>query len=343
MSKNIIDIREIAKLAEVSKSTVSRVLNNSEKVSLNTKKKVLKVIEDTGYIPNNIAKSLKLKKTKTIGVLFPDIGNPFYFEVLKGIEKKLYYEDFNIMLCNSDYDDAKELRYISLLISKKVDGIIAAPCSETSKGINLLQKWDMPFVLIDIPQVNTRNSGVFIDHSKCSYIAANYLIENNHRRIAIIDTKRSTKNTSRFIQGYLKSLSEHSIQVDKKLILESYPDINSGYTVIKELIKDKVYFDAIITINDLLAIGVYKAASKFGLKIPDDLSVIGNDNISLSELLTPPLTTIHQPKLLLGYKSAEMVLEYIKEKDNPCQSFKTLTLDIRLIKRESVRRSNEKD
>jgi LacI family transcriptional regulator len=336
------NIIEIAQLAGVSRSTVSRVINNSDRASIKTKKKVLEVIKNTGYIPNNIARSLKIKKTMTIGVLFPDIGNPFYFEVLRGVEKKLYEKDFNIMLCNSDYDDSKELRYISLLASKKVDGIIAAPCSENSKGIALLQKWDMPFVLIDIPQNNIKTNGIFVDHSYCSYIATNYLIENGHKRIAIIDAKRNTKNKSKFVKGYAKSLSEHGIPIDKEIILERYPDINNGYIVIKKLIKNKIDFSAVITINDLLAVGVYKAASQVGLNIPGDLSVIGNDNIPLSKFLHPPLTTIHQPKLSLGYKSAELLLEYVKGPNNPYQRLRTLTLDVKLIKRGSVRRKDDK-
>ncbi len=337
------DITHIAKLSGVSKSTVSRVLNNSKKVNINTRKKVLKVVEDTGYIPNNIARSLKLKKTKTIGVIFPDIGNPFYFEVLRGIEKKLYEEDFNIMLCTSDYDDNKELTNISLLASKKVDGIIAAPNYENSRGVALLQKLDIPFILTDLPQDNLKTNGIFVDHSKCSCTATDYLIENGHRRIAVISAKRNADTTSKFVQGYMRSLSEHGIQVDNSLIVECYPNIYNGYLTIKELISNKIDFSAVITICDLLAIGVYKAARRFGLKIPEDISIIGNDNIPLSKFLTPPLTTIHQPKILLGYKSAELLLRYVKNKDKPKKSHSTVTLDIKLIKRGSVRRKDDKD
>jgi DNA-binding LacI/PurR family transcriptional regulator len=276
----------------------------------------------------------------TIGVLFPDIGNPFYFEVLRGIEKKLYDADFNIMLCNSDYDDAKELRYISLLASKKVDGIIAAPCSERSKGIALLKKWDIPFVLIDIPQVDFKTNGVFVDHANCSYMATNFLIKNGHKKIVVIDAKRNPESSSKFTEGYLRSLKENNIMIDHALMIDTYPDINNGYLVIKELIKNKIDFSAVTTINDLLSVGVYRAVAKYGLRIPDDISVIGNDNIPLSKFLNPPLTTINQPKLLLGYKSAELLLKYIKEKENPFSTLKTITLDVKLIQRKSVRDKN---
>jgi len=330
------DIKEIAKLSGVSKSTVSRVLNDSELVNKFTKKKVLEVIETTGYYPNNIARSLKIRKTKTIGVLLADIGNPFYFEVLRGIEKKLYSENFNIMLCSSDYDESRELRYLSLLASKKVDGIIVAPSSENYKGIEQLKKWGIPFVLIDIPYLNIKTNGVFVDHSICSKLATDYLINNNHKRIAIIDVKLRNQKKSRFFTGYAETLKENKIPLDENLIIETYPDINNGYLAIRKLVKDAIYFSAVITINDLLSVGVYMAAKRLKLKIPEDISVVGNDNITLSRFLSPPLTTINQPKLSLGYKSAELLLKNINEKHVDAANTQTIILGVKLIKRGSV-------
>ena len=338
------NIKEIAKIVGVSKTTISRVLNNSESVAEETRKKVLFTIEQSGYYPNYIARSLKVKKTKTIGVLVPDIGNPFYFEVIRGIEKVMYKKDFNIMLCNSDYDNEKELRYIFLLASKKVDGIIAAPCSENSLGIKNLLKWKIPFVLLDIPQIDFNANGVYIDHSNCSYIAADYLIKNGHTDIILIDAKRIKDAKSKFTEGYARALKEHNISLKEENILQIYPDINNGYSAIKKLIKSKRKFSAIIAINDLISIGAYRAANVMGLRIPKDISVIGNDDIPLAKFLTPPLTTIHQPKLLLGYKSAELLLDYIdSDNDSEITDTKTLTLDVRLIKRGSVLRRTENE
>jgi len=333
------DIKEVAKLAGFSKSTVSRVLNNSPLVTKDTRKKVLYVIKSVNYLPNYLARSLKIKETKTIGVIVPDIGNPFYFEVLRGIEKVLDKKDFNIMLCNSDYDEKKELRYISLLASKKVDGIIVAPVSEKSNGIKNLFTWKIPFVIFDIPQKKLNTNSIFVDHSKCSYIATKHLIENGHKNIVVIDIFRPPGSKSKFILGYLKALNEYNIPINPEFILEAAPDIVGGYNTMKKLITRKTSFTGVITICDLSAVGVYKAANKFNLKIPNDLSVVGNDDIPLAKYLNPSLTTIHQPKYLLGYKSAKLLLSQIQNKNH--NDIKVIKLDVSLIKRCSVKRRLE--
>jgi LacI family transcriptional regulator len=339
-----VNIKDIAKLAGVSKATVSRVLNKSDSVAEDTKKKVLSVIEEVGFLPNYLARSLKIKKTKTIGVIVPDIGNPFYFEIIRGIEKFLDKNGFNIMLCNSDYIEKKELRYISLLASKKVDGIILATSSEDSKSLKKLQLWDIPYVIFDLPQNNHVASSVFIDHSLCSYIAANHLIENGHEKILIIDTYRNMKAYSKYVTGYIKALKENNIEIDKDLIQETTPDINGGYQIIKKLIQSNTKFTAVLAISDLIAVGVYRIAQKYNIKIPEDLSVIGNDDIPLARYLSPPLTTIQQPTFLIGYKSAELLINNIHSKSTDGNDCETIMLNIRLIIRESVkRRKNGKD
>ena len=332
------DIRDIAKMAGVSKATVSRVLNGSEAVSEGTKKKILAIIEEVGYLPNYLARSLKIKKTKTIGVIVPDIGNPFYFEVIRGIEKFLDKKEFSIMLCNSDYNEKKEIRYISLLASKKVDGIILANLSEESKNLKKLLFWGIPFVIFDLPPVNIVTNSILIDPSLCSCIATNHLIQNGHKRILIIDAFRHITRYSKYIIGYLKALEENNIDFDKDLIRETTPDINGGYNVIKKLIQDNIKFTGVLTISDLVAVGVYRAAKKFNIKIPEDISVVGNDDIPLAKYLCPPLTTIQQPKFLIGYKSAELLLNNIKNKSNNIIDFKTTILNVKLVKRDSVKR-----
>ena len=335
------DIRDIAKMAGVSKATVSRVLNESEAVAEDTKERILAIIEEVGYLPNYLARSLKVKNTKTIGVVVPDIGNPFYFEVIRGIEKLLDKKGFNIMLCNSDYNEKKELRYISLLASKKVDGIILAPSSEDSKSLKKLFSWSVPFVIFDLPQINYSNNSVTIDHSLCSYIATNYLIKNGHKKILIIDAYRHMERHSKFISGYLKSLKENNIEFNNALFQESSPDIKGGYNVIKKVLKNNIEFTGVITISDLVAVGVYRAANKFNIKIPEDISVIGNDDIPLARYLCPPLTTIQQPKFLIGYRSAELLINNIHNKSSIVNDFKTIVLNVKLIERDSVKRRRD--
>ena len=191
-------------------------------------------------------------------------------------------------------------------------------------------------MLIDIPYLGIKTNGVFVDHSMCSKLATDYLINNNHKRIAIIDVKLRNQKKSGFFTGYAEALKENKIPLDENLFIEAYPDINNGYLAIKKLVKDGIDFTAVITINDLLSVGVYMAAKRLKLKIPEDISVIGNDNITLSRFLNPPLTTINQPKLSLGYKSAELLLKNINEKHIDTANTQTIILGVKLIKRGSV-------
>lgn len=330
------DIKEVGKLAGVSKATVSRVLCNSPLVAKGTRKKVLDIIEQVNYLPNYLARSLKVKATKTIGVVVPDIGNPFYFEVIRGIEKILDKENFNIMLCSSDYNEKKEMRYISLLASKKVDGLIVAPVSEESKGVDNLIKWEIPFIVFDLPQKRLKINSIFVDHSKCSYMATRHLIENGHKNIIAIDFLKHSQASSRFISGYLKALNENNIPLKPELIIEEEANIMGGFKAIKKLLAKKTFFTGAITVCDLSAVGIYKAARKFNFRIPDDVSVVGNDDIPLSKYLNPPLTTIHQPSYLLGYKSAKSLLKQIQNKTD--NNVEVTELDVRLIKRSSVKK-----
>lgn len=329
------NIKEVAKLAGVSKSTVSRVLNDSESVTEHTRQKVLRVIESINFLPNSIARSLKGKKTKTIGVIVPDIGNPFYFEVLKGIEKVLDKKGFNIILCNSEYNDQKELKYISLLASKKADGIIFAAASNNSSGVKKLVIWDIPFVVLDIPQKNISTNIVMIDHSEASFTATKYLIENGHKEIAIIDLPRRGDDSA-FIIGYKRALSEFKISVNDKLIIKARPDIYGSYVALKGLLLNKIKFSSVIAISDIAAVGAYKLAEKFKLKIPQDISVIGNDDIPLAKYLNPSLTTMRHPKFLLGLKGAELLLENILNNKTGTNPVKTVALHIKFILRDSV-------
>ena len=233
------NIKYIAKLANVSKTTVSRVLNNSPLVKKETRDKVITVIEKEAFLPNYIAKSLKTKRTKVIGVVFPDIGNPFYYEILKGIETLLDKNDYNMMFCDTRYNDQKELKSLLLLLSRKVDGVIIAPSSPYSKGVELLYEKNIPFVVLDILPKNIKTNNFLVDHYNVSYVATNYLIENGHKKIFIIDNidKYESKNKfTNFQKGYIKAMKKNSIPIRDYYINRVYPDISGGYKIFKEII-----------------------------------------------------------------------------------------------------------
>jgi LacI family transcriptional regulator len=328
------NIKEVAKLAKVSKSAVSRALNDAPDISLETKNKILKIVKETGYLPDSVAISLRTKKTRLIGVLVPDLENPFYYRIIKGIEELFDEKKYNILICNSNYDNEKEEKIIKILACKKVEGIIASLSEKNSENINLLKSINIPFIIIDsIPDFEEINA-ISVPHIKVSYEITKYLINKGHKKILIIyGPNKLDINKSDFILGYIKALKNKKIQIDYNLIIDSNTSIKDGYNIGKRVLINP-NFTAIFTINDLLAFGIYKAAKELKISIPEDISIVGNDDIEFSKYLNPPLTTIYQPKRSLGIKAAKLLYDIIINK-NYSKYSKTL-LNVNIVERGSV-------
>ena len=333
------DIKEIAKLANVSKSTVSRAINDDPRIKESTKEKILIVINEIGYQPNQVARSLKTKQTKIIGILSSDLENPFYFKILKGIEKVIDKYNYNILVCNTNYETLKEKNTINLFSSKKVDGIIASFSKKNSENIKLLQKTKIPFVLIDIlPSCNNVNA-IYTFAKNTAKRATDYLIEHGHKKILLIyGPENSSLDECDYAQGYIDTLTENRINVDENLIIKSDTTLNAGYKIGKKLLP-KRRFTAVLALNDLLAIGVYKAADELKIKIPDNLSVFGNDDIEFSRYVKPPLTTTYQPKHELGIKAAETLIDILDKKDY--ENYRRIEMKTKIIIRDSIKKINK--
>lgn len=312
-------IVDIAKLAGVSKATVSRVINNNPNgVSIETRNKILNIIDENRFQPSFLARGLATKKTKTIGLIIPDIANPFFPQLVRGIEDYAHKAGYSLFLCNSDNDLKKEKEYVSVLIEKGVDGVILAPSSSTGFNVknDLLTVNDIPSVLLDRYVINSNyDAGVFVDNVKGAYMAVNQLIHNGNKNIAYISGSiLITTSIDRF-RGYSKALAENNLNVNNKLIREGDFSIQSGFIATTELIHDKVEFNAIFAENDMMAIGVIKALKKFNIKIPGEVEVIGFDNIELSSIFEPPITTVSQPIYKMGKLSAETIIKLIEKKE----------------------------
>lgn len=330
------DIKEIAKLANVSKSTVSRAINDDPRIKESTKEKILKVIEEIGYQPNQVARSLKTKQTKIIGILSSDLENPFYFKVLKGIEKVIDKYNYNILVCNTNYEALKEKNTINLFSSKKVDGIIASFSKKDSDNIKLLQKTKIPFILIDILPGNNDVNAIYTFARNTAKRAANYLIEHGHKKILLIyGPENSSLDGCDYVQGYIDALTENRIIVDEDLIIKSNTTLNDGYRIGKKLLP-KRKFTAVLTLDDLLAIGIYRAAGELKIKIPDNLSIFGNDDIEFSKYVKPPLTTTYQPKHELGIKAAETLIDILNKKDY--DNYRRIEMKTKIIIRDSIKK-----
>lgn len=333
-----VTIKDIAKKANVSIATVSRVMNKKhEGIRPDTRERILKIIEETNYQPNTIAQSMVTNKTSTIGLIIPDIRNPFFPELVRGVEDHSKKYHYNVFLCNTDGDIQKEKEYLDLMTKKKVDGIIYANTYVTidDEIEKLLSKSNIPVVLIDRWEQKNKYSGVFIDNEKAGYMATKYLLSLSHKKIGCITGPEHINNSKDRLNGYKKALKEAGIKVEDKYIQTGDYQIEGGYEAAATLLKQGEV-TAIFALNDLMAFGVYQIANETGVNIPEDVSVVGFDNIKYNNILHPKLTTVKQPIYNIGETSTNMLIEIIENSDK--QNQEMIYLKTELIERESCKK-----
>ncbi|WP_038069361.1 MULTISPECIES: LacI family DNA-binding transcriptional regulator [Thermoanaerobacterium] len=337
------NIDDVAKLANVSTATVSRVFNNSPYVSEKARESVLKAAKELGYEPSILARSLAMKKTNTIGLIVPDISNPYYSEVVRGIEDVCNIYKYNIILCNADNSRDKEIQYIDMLKSRWVDGIIFHSDYFSDEIYHIFKDRKIPLVLAgratsyDIPYV-------VIDNRKAAYDATKYLISQGHKKIGVIhgdlNGMKETVDSVDRLYGFLDAMKEAGLKVYDELIKESNFKAKGGYMAAKEMLMGNVKPDAIFAFSDIMAMGAINAIFDAGLKCPEDVSVIGFDNLDLAEVTRPALATVAQPMYDIGAVAARMLIKII---DNKKISEKKVILKHRLIIRQScIKRDAQK-
>ena len=333
------DIRKIAELTGFSKSTVSRAINDQPGINKSTRQKILKIIDELNYKPNQIAISLTTRKTKIIGVIISDIENPFYSRMIKGIGEVLEKADYNMMIINTFNDPAKEKKAIDLMIGKKVDGIIFSAIEKNTKNISLIIRARIPCVSLDLEHDKYKEiDSVFTSQFKTAENATDFLINKGHSSICLIYPPDGlNKNNSDFCIGYLSAMGKSGIKVRKDLIIGCQPSIRDGYQIGLEVFKNKS-ITAVLT-GDLLAYGLYMAAEQLNIRIPDDVAIFGNDDLEFSKILVPGLTTTFQPKRKAGKIASRLLLNKI---NNRYSSPKHIEMNTRIIIRESVKTSDNR-
>lgn len=310
-----VTIYDIAKAADVSITTISKILNNKDQdISEKTREKVLNIMNEMNYKPNAVARSLVTKKTNVIGLLIPDISNPYFSEMARGVEDGVNRFGFNVVFCNTDENQEKELEYLQILQEKGMDGIIFVPIAESYYDFikDIKSKSQKPFVVLDRVYENAdkKVGQVVFNNVMGGYLATKYLIDKGHRRIGCVTGSRYNKSSIDRLNGYKKALQEADINFDPSVIFEGDYRYNSGVASGRFFEKSDV--TAIFIENDIMASGVYRTFNECGIKIPDDISIVGYDDINLSLILNPPLTTILQPKLEMGEKAGEMLARMIQ-------------------------------
>ncbi|WP_027340723.1 LacI family DNA-binding transcriptional regulator [Halonatronum saccharophilum] len=331
-------IKDIAKLSGVSKSTVSRVINDADSVSDKAREKVEKVIKETGYVPNHLAKDLKRNKTNTIGVVLPKINTSTFSSAVEGICNVVYAKGYNLLLTNTRLDLKEEIKHLDLLKKKRVSGILFFATQVTDAHKKAFEDLKIPAVImgqdtsgeIDLPCIihNDFNSAKDI---------VNLLIDNGHKDIAYIGIEEKDIAVGKLRrEGYQKALEENSLTFREEYIYRGDFSIKSGYNgmlVILERVKEVP--TALFAATDRLAIGAIKALNEKGYKVPEDISVVGIGDAQMSSLITPPLTTVRYDHLKVGEIASEILLKSIKEGQLPKDK---VIMDYQIIERESMQK-----
>lgn len=328
-----VTIKDVAQRAGVSISTVSRVINNSKPVSNEIRQRVLQIIEETGYTPNPVARSLVMKKSQLIGVIVPDISNFFIGEILNGIEEigKMY--TYDILLCNTYGDLEQELRYIKLLQGKQVEGIVLMTWDLQDKLIDYLADCEIPVVLINRNTSRIDIPSVSIDNYQASYDMTSYLIENGHKEIGLI---RNRLDSNSFCldqyNGYKKAFEENGIPINENLVQFGNFKLEKAYEVVKGWIDSDILPTAIFATSDTMAIGAVNCLLDHGYQVPQDVSVTGFHDTKMASFYRPTLTTIRQPLYDMGAVAIRMIIKII---NNMEITEKVVILPHELIERNS--------
>lgn len=309
---NKVTMKDIAQMAGVSKATVSMVMNKKDtSISDATRNKVLEIAKEMRYIPNSIARSLSTKKSGTIGIILPDITNPFFSEMARAIEDEAERLEYNLIICNTDNDIDKEQKYMELLISKLIDGIIFMSGGKSNESITILKSNNIPFVLVDrYIEGYIDDYGVFCLNKQGVEDGVKYLYDKGKRKIVFVKGRENVEISKQRLEGYIDAMKKYGIY-DEKYIFEGDFNVDGGKIATEKIINCFDNLDAIFYSNDMMALGGMKILQRNGYKIPTDISVMGFDNIQISAVIEPELTTIAQPIYNMGKKACSILIDVI--------------------------------
>lgn len=328
-------MKDVARLAGVSTSTVSHVINQNRYVSESVTLRVKNAIEQLNYAPSALARSLKINRTNTIGMLLTTSNNPFYSEVVRGVERSCYECGYSLILCNTEGDLQRMNHSLETLLQKRVDGLLIMCTDVQGPSKEVLSRYPaVPTVMMDWSPFESDGDIIQDNSFLGGEIAARYLIDAGFTQIAcIVGPQDKSPARSRF-QGFMHAIKHASLNIPDEYIIYSDFEFAGGFDSMKQLLALPNPPNAIFAGNDAMAVGAYQAIFQQGLKVPEDISIIGYDDIDLSSYMIPPLTTIHQPKDELGKLA---VKQLIFRMDNPKADTNTLVLMPKLVERQSVK------
>lgn len=327
-------LTDVAKRAQVSIATVSRVINNSDKVVPETREAVHRAMRELGYKPNRVARRLRQRggKRHLLGLIIPDIQNPFFAEMARGVEDVAYSSEFAVMLCNSDDNLKKEQFYLDVMQSESVDGIILPPINERDPAVLKLIETGIPVVTVDRILTHPAVDKVEVDNRRGAAEAVEFMIKRGHRRIGLIAGRPNVSTSRERRLGYEDAMRAHGLPIDPDCIRVGDFKQASGSAFTDELLSLAQPPTALFVLNNLMAVGAIEAIHRRKLRIPRDIAIVGFDDLPWAEALDPPLTVVRQPAYEVGQAACELILKRLSEPKRPEAHLK---LSPRLVVRSS--------
>lgn len=327
-------LQEVADRAKVSIATVSRVLNKSDKVVPETRATVEQALRELGYRPSRVARRLRMKDghAHLVGLIIPDIQNPFYAEIARGVEDAAYANEYALLLCNSDENQEKERFYLNVMQAESVDGIVLPPFDESDPAVLEVVNTGLPIVCVDRSLAKTKTDLVEVDNYHGALEAVNHLLDRGHKSIGLIEGRAHVSTSRERRRGYVDALAARGITPRKELMRAGDFKQESGRVLTQELLALRKPPTALFVCNNLMTVGALGALHQRGVRVPQEMAVVGFDDLPWAEALDPPPTVVRQPAYDVGRQAMELLLKRIIEPTRP-------PVTVRLIPELVIRRS----
>lgn len=334
-----ITIVDVAKEADVSPATVSRVLNNTVLVSSEKQKKVEEAVEKLGYNPNKFARALRKQRSETVGIVVPDVSNPYFATLIRGAETSLHGSGRSVLICDTDSKLEQEGEYISTLLREQVDGVILVSSGKGSQQLKRIREEGISLVAADRDPPLKGVSKVLADNHKGGIIACNHLVQQGYKKVGFIKGPPGISTAFSRFEGFKEALQQSGQHLDEEYVFQGDFSFEAGRKATKKLLsrlrKDQYPF-GLVAADDLMALGAMREVSQAGISIPQEFGVVGFDNILMAKLVTPSLTTISIPAYQIGEESAKILVEGLRKKlEGSTPTITKKVFDIELISRES--------
>jgi LacI family transcriptional regulator len=335
--KQTVTIEDVARAAGVSKQTVSRAINNKGEISHRTREKILALIKKMGYRPNRMAQAMNTSRSHMIGLVVPDITNPFFPEVVRAVQDAAMANGYTALICNTDESQEQEIEVLNELVTHGIDGLITFTHQASDEAVVEFADRFGPLLIInrefkqefDHPNITS----LLVDNLSGAYQAVTHLISLGHTKIGMLANSALAERPIRRVQGYEKALSDMGIAIDHDLLVWHEPTLTGGYEAAKALLTRRPDTTAIFAYNDLMALGALRACRDLNLSVPQDISIIGFDDIQLASMVTPALSSVRVDKYEMGKLAFERVFSLIQ---NPAESREKIEMVATLMDREST-------